>query len=201
MKRKRSLQTPLLLVAALCCQAQAITNASWIQCPDTPDLAAPVFRKTFVVEKKVTKAVCQASALGVYSLYLNGKRVGNDQLTPGWTDYRKEVMYLAYDLLLQRENPSWLFSVDQGATTVWERWDSYTSAEGFNKHPWNMNSFNHYAYGAIAEWFYAYILGIQPTAPGFAKVRLCPHVDPSGRITYAKGKTRTPRTTLSSANK
>ena len=42
---------------------------------------------------------------------------------------------LAYDLLLQRENPSWLYSVDQGATTIWERWDSYTKEGGFNKHP------------------------------------------------------------------
>lgn len=117
--------------------------------------------------------------------------VGTGILSQTLSDYG--MVDLAYDLLLQRENPSWLFSVDQGATTVWERWDSYTSAEGFNKHPWNMNSFNHYAYGAVAEWFYAYILGIQPAAPGFAKVRLCPHVDPSGRITYAKGKTRTPQ--------
>lgn len=100
---------------------------------------------------------------------------------------------LAYALLLQHENPSWLFSVDQRVSTVWERWDSYTSAEGFNKHPWNMNSFNQYAYGAVAEWFNAYILGIHPAAPGFEKVILCPHVDSLKRITYAKGKTHTPQ--------
>lgn len=109
---------------------------------------------------------------------------------------------LAYALLLQRGNPSWLYSIDQGATTVWERWDSYTRENGFHKHHWNMNSFNHYAYGAIAEWMYAYICGIQPAAPGFSRVTLSPHVDrrpanhPSlafqPRITWARGKTHTP---------
>lgn len=99
---------------------------------------------------------------------------------------------LAYRLLLQRKNPSWLYSIDQGATTVWERWDSYTIEGGFNKHEWNMNSFNHYSYGAVAEWFYTGILGIQPDEdnPGFRHIRLDPQV--GGGLTYAKGGTMTP---------
>lgn len=110
---------------------------------------------------------------------------------------------LAYALLLQRENPSWLYSVDQGATTVWERWDSYTIEGGFHKHHWNMNSFNHYAYGVVAEWMYAYMGGIRPAAPGFKKVLLSPCVDnradnhPSlrtqSRINWVKVKTHTPQ--------
>lgn len=109
---------------------------------------------------------------------------------------------LAYALLLQRENPSWLYSVDQGATTIWERWDSYTIDGGFHKHHWNMNSFNHYAYGVIAEWMYAYMGGIRPALPGFRKILLSPHVDnrpdnhPSlkfqKRINWVKTKTHTP---------
>lgn len=109
---------------------------------------------------------------------------------------------LAYALLLQRQNPSWLYSVDQGATTVWERWDSYTREGGFHKHPWNMNSFNHYAYGVIAEWMYAYMGGIRPARPGFKHVILAPHADrrpanhPSlqsqPRITWARTKIHTP---------
>ena len=75
---------------------------------------------------------------------------------------------LAYALLLQRQNPSWLYSVDQGATTVWERWDSYTLEGGFHKHHWNMNSFNHYAYGVIAEWMYAYVGASVPAVPASA---------------------------------
>ena len=65
----------------------------------------------------------------------------------------------AYDLLLQEEYPSWLFSVDQGATTTWERWNSYTVKDGFGDP--NMNSFNHYAYGAVAEWMAATAGGIR----------------------------------------
>ena len=99
---------------------------------------------------------------------------------------------LAYRLLLQRENPSWLYSIDQGATTIWERWDSYTKADGFNKHEWNMNSFNHYSYGAVVQWFYSTILGIRPdeSVPGFAHIILAPHF--GGGLTWAKGGTMTP---------
>ena len=74
---------------------------------------------------------------------------------------------LAYSLLLQTNDPSWLYSVRQGATTVWERWNSYTHETGFGNV--SMNSFNHYAYGAVAEWMYANMAGIRPDpdAPGF----------------------------------
>lgn len=108
---------------------------------------------------------------------------------------------LAYDLLLQRQNPSWMYSLDQGATTVWERWDSYTKESGFNKHSWIMNSFNHYAYGVVAEWMFRYVGGIEadPSAPGFRNVILQPTPDlrttfPDGqeRITHATATHRSP---------
>lgn len=85
---------------------------------------------------------------------------------------------LAYTLLLQRECPSWLYSVDQGATTIWERWDSYTRETGFHKDV-TMNSFNHYAYGAVAEWMYRYMAGIAPDVdkPGFSHILLNPVID------------------------
>ena len=66
---------------------------------------------------------------------------------------------LAYSLLLQDAFPSWLYSVDQGATTVWERWNGYTKEKGFG--PVGMNSFNHYAYGCVAEWLFAAAAGIR----------------------------------------
>ncbi len=102
---------------------------------------------------------------------------------------------LAYSLLLQTENPSWLYSVHQGATTIWERWNSYTKATGFGDV--GMNSFNHYAYGAVQEWMYRHIAGIETTeeAPGFAAPILQPKPDtrtpeeiPAGqeKITWAK---------------
>lgn len=84
---------------------------------------------------------------------------------------------LAYNLLLQRECPSWLYSVDQGATTIWERWNSYTVKDGFG--PVSMNSFNHYASGIVAEWMYRYMAGIAPdeSCTGFKHFLLNPYHD------------------------
>ena len=84
---------------------------------------------------------------------------------------------LAYSLLLQTKDPSWLYSVRQGATTVWERWNSYTIATGFGAV--SMNSFNHYAYGAVAEWMFAGMAGIRPDpeCPGFEHIILSPRPD------------------------
>ena len=84
---------------------------------------------------------------------------------------------LAYSLLLQTKDPSWLYSVHQGATTIWERWNSYTHAHGFGNK--DMNSFNHYAYGAVAEWMYRHIAGIEcdEAHAGFTHVILQPKPD------------------------
>jgi len=84
---------------------------------------------------------------------------------------------LAYKLLLQTSFPSWLYPVTQGATTMWERWDSWNEERGFGDV--SMNSFNHYAYGAVADWFYETICGIRPipddpAARGFKRFRLEP---------------------------
>lgn len=90
---------------------------------------------------------------------------------------------LAYTLLLQHDCPSWLYSVDQGATTIWERWNSYTREDGFSKNI-EMNSFNHYAYGAVGEWMYRYMAGIAPDMqnPGFKHIVLRPAFDADRRI-------------------
>lgn len=84
---------------------------------------------------------------------------------------------VAYTLLLQHKNPSWLYSVDQGATTIWERWNSYVKATGFG--PVGMNSFNHYAYGAVVSWMYGTMAGIREDAkePGFKHILLSPVPD------------------------
>lgn len=100
---------------------------------------------------------------------------------------------IAYSLVMQYEDPSWLYSLRQGATTVWERWDSYTLEKGFGNV--KMNSFNHYAYGAVAEWMYATMAGISPdeNRGGFKHFVLRPTPDtrkklPRGqeRISYVK---------------
>ena len=84
---------------------------------------------------------------------------------------------LAYDLLQQTSYPGWLYPVTQGATTMWERWNSWSDVTGFGDV--NMNSFNHYAYGAVGEWFFETICGIQPVAEtledtGFRRWKLQP---------------------------
>ena len=83
----------------------------------------------------------------------------------------------AYSLLLSHGFPSWLYEVDQGATTVWERWNSYTKKDGFG--PVEMNSFNHYAYGAIVGWLYRCAAGIatDPKTPGFKNIIMAPKPD------------------------
>ncbi len=108
----------------------------------------------------------------------NGDRLscgflGTYNLCPALSKYNKDKT--AYNLLLQRKEPSWLYSVDQGATTIWERWNSYTYDKGFGDV--GMNSFNHYAYGAIGEWMYRFMAGIEPAEPGFKKISLQPRVD------------------------
>jgi hypothetical protein len=85
---------------------------------------------------------------------------------------------VAYTLLLQHKNPSWLYSIDQGATTFWERWNSYTKETGFGDA--GMNSFNHYAYGAVISWMYSAMAGIREdlARPGFRHFFLQPQPDP-----------------------
>jgi alpha-L-rhamnosidase len=91
----------------------------------------------------------------------------------------------AFQLLETKEFPSWGYSIEQGATSIWERWDGYVKGRGFQGA--GMNSFNHYAFGAIGEWMYENILGIQPDfdSPGFRHFRLKPL--PGGTLTWAKG--------------
>lgn len=93
---------------------------------------------------------------------------------------------LAYAVLQQTAYPSWLYSVENGATTIWERLNSYTVEKGFDGNN-SMNSFNHYSFGAVGSWMYNYSLGIQRGAPGFESFILQPTPDPTGEMTWAKG--------------
>lgn len=84
---------------------------------------------------------------------------------------------IAWELLFQRKNPSWLYSIDNGATTIWERWNSYMKESGMG--PKGMNSFNHYAYGVVCEWLWETAAGIaaDPAAPGFRHIIMKPVPD------------------------
>lgn len=87
---------------------------------------------------------------------------------------------LAYDLLLNEKCPGWLYQVNCGATTTWERWDALRPDGTVNESKMsgdNMVSFNHYSFGSVGEFYYRYILGIKPLEPGFAKIDLHPFID------------------------
>ncbi len=94
--------------------------------------------------------------------------------------------HLAYKILQNNTYPSWLYSIEQGATTIWERLNGYTVEKGFGGNN-GMNSFNHYSFGAVGQWIMAYSLGIQRDEPGFKRFILQPEPDPTKQMTYAKG--------------
>jgi alpha-L-rhamnosidase len=95
---------------------------------------------------------------------------------------------VAYKLLEQETFPSWLFPVKNGATTIWERWDGWTPEKGFQDK--GMNSFNHYAYGAVADWMVSTVAGLEIAEPGYKKILFKPR--PGGTITFAEAKLQTP---------
>ena len=112
--------------------------------------------------------------------------LGTPLLCPVLTRYGRAD--LAYKLLQRRKYPSWYFQIlDGDATTMWERWNSYSSKHGFGDV--GMNSFNHYAYGAIGEWMYTTVGGIDFAEPGFRKIRFAPV--PGGDITWARASLAT----------
>jgi alpha-L-rhamnosidase len=91
-------------------------------------------------------------------------------------------------LLLNETFPSWGYSIREGATTIWERWDGYTRESGFQTP--EMNSFNHYSLGSVGDWLYRYVAGIagDPEGPGYTRITIRPH--PGGEMTFAEATYR-----------
>ncbi len=104
---------------------------------------------------------------------------------------------VAFNLLLQEKNPSWLFSVNQGATTMWEHWNSQKEDGSF----WStdMNSFNHYAYGAVYDWMFGDMVGLTvcDDGAGYERITYKPHTDK--RIGFAQASLETGRGTLAAS--
>ena len=124
--------------------------------------------------------------------YLTTGFLGTPLLCPvlsenGYNEY-------AYKLLMNNRCPSWLYEVEQGATTIWERWNSLRPDGSFG--PVSMNSFNHYALGAVVEWLYRYVCGLNPVenAPGFKRSLVRPM--PNSLLGHAKASIRTQYGTL-----
>jgi alpha-L-rhamnosidase len=134
---------------------------------------------------------------GAAQRLVNNVRAYGNHLTTGFlgTPYLCHVLSrfgytdVAYDLLLQETYPSWLYPVKKGATTIWERWDGIRNDDSFQNI--EMNSFNHYAYGAVGDWMYRNLAGISPdeSAPGYKKIRIAPK--PGGNLTSAHGELTT----------
>jgi beta-glucosidase-like glycosyl hydrolase len=95
---------------------------------------------------------------------------------------------MAYKLLLQKKSPSWLYAVTQGATTIWERWDGLLPDGRIN--PSGMTSFNHYAFGAVADWLHRSVGGLSAVEPGYRRLRIAPI--PGGDLNHARTSHRTP---------
>ena len=93
---------------------------------------------------------------------------------------------LAWQLITNRSFPSWLYMVDNGATTIWERWDGYVKGRGFQDP--GMNSLNHWAFGAVGEWMWRNIVGLNPdeVQPGWKHFTIAPH--PGGGVTWCRGE-------------
>jgi len=135
-------------------------------------------------------------AYAAEKLVENVKSYGN-HLTTGFlgTPYLCHVLTrfgyddVAYTLLLQESYPSWLYPVKMGATTIWERWDGI-KPDGTFQTP-GMNSFNHYAYGAIGDWMYRIVTGIdtEESSPGYKSIVIKPHLD--NRLTQASSEYKT----------
>ncbi len=112
--------------------------------------------------------------------------LGTPLVTDALTDAGE--LATAYELLLQRENPSWLYPVTMGATTIWERWDSMLPDGSIN--PGDMTSFNHYALGAVADWMHRTVAGLAPAERGYRTIGVAPH--PGGGLTQAAAAHETP---------
>lgn len=163
------------------------------------------FRREFMAEdgkilSDTQSAYVMAYSFGVISLeevrsHLIRKMEEDDgKLTTGFLGIRFLLPALcdigrsdiAYRLITSTEYPGWGYSVVNGATTIWERWDSYTEENGIKK---GMNSFNHYSFGSCTQWMYEYCLGLRPdiSGAGLEKVTFAPYFDLSGKITAAHG--------------
>jgi alpha-L-rhamnosidase len=106
----------------------------------------------------------------------------------GYTD-------VAYRLLENETYPSWGYTVKNGATTIWERWDGWTEENGFQSP--NMNSFNHYSLGSVGEWLYRYAAGIDLGTPGYGRIVI--HPRPGGSLTHARAEYDSVRGLVSSS--
>ncbi len=120
-----------------------------------------------------------ANSIASYDYHLATGFIGTPRLLPAL--HLAGLDNLAYTVLLQQTYPSWLYQVTLGATTMWERWDGWTPAAGFETQ--TMNSFNHYSFGAVGQYLYDAVGGISSTSPGYKTIQIAPI--PGNGLTWA----------------
>jgi alpha-L-rhamnosidase len=176
--------------------AKAFVGASGRMEPETQTAYVLALHMGLIPDElRADSAAHLVDAIARADWHLDTGFVGVGYLLPvlssnGYTD-------VAYRLLEQRSFPSWRYSIERGATTIWERWDGWTEENGFQSA--EMNSFNHYSLGSVGEWLYRFVLGIDmaPGAAGFVQVVIRPH--PGGSLTFARGSFRSVRGEISTA--
>jgi alpha-L-rhamnosidase len=142
---------------------------------------ALAFTMGLVPDELRDKAIEQYSnSVKKFDWHLATGFIGTPRLLPGLHDAGLDDV--AYRVLMQETYPSWLFQVKLGATTMWERWDGWTPDRGFQTI--GMNSFNHYAFGAVGEYLYGVVGGIAPASPAYKTIRIAPV--PGKGITWTK---------------
>ncbi|MFD3499449.1 family 78 glycoside hydrolase catalytic domain [Streptomyces sp. NPDC058678] len=142
-----------------------------------------------LVEKVGEKFVAK---LALTDYHLRTGFIGTPLLLPALSKIGRDD--LAYKMLLHKDYPSWGYEVVSGATTVWERWNSIMPDGSFG--PVDMNSFNHYAYGAVGDWMFQNIGGLSAIEPGYKRSRIAPV--PGGTLTEGSGSLKTVYGLLSS---
>lgn len=176
---------------ALAARTRVAFNAHYVEADGTiKSDAVTVYALAIVFGLLDAEAEAKAGERLAILVAENGHRIATGFAgTPYVTDALTRTGHLddAFALLLQRECPSWLYSVTMGATTIWERWDSMLPDGSIN--PGEMTSFNHYALGAVGDWMHRTIGGIAPLEPGYARVRIAPRA--GGGITWAKASLQT----------
>ncbi|MFD7242265.1 family 78 glycoside hydrolase catalytic domain [Streptomyces massasporeus] len=144
-----------------------------------PALVGKVGEK-FVAKLALTDYHLRTGFIGTPLLLPALSRIGRDDL--------------AYKMLLHKDYPSWGYEIEKGGTTMWERWNSIMPDGEFG--PVDMNSFNHYAYGAVGDWMFQNIGGLSPIEPGYKRSRIAPV--PGGNLTRGSGSLHTVHGLLSS---
>lgn len=130
--------------------------------------------------------------LALIDYHLRTGFIGTPLLLPALSRIGRDD--LAYRMLLHKDYPSWGYEIEKGGTTMWERWNSIMPDGEFG--PVDMNSFNHYAYGAVGDWMFQNIGGLSPIEPGYKRSRIAPV--PGGNLTRGSGSLHTVHGLLSS---